>query len=87
MPQTDPFAAQSRGLTSPAIEHFAIVPADGAPLPVRPRVIRILTSGDIAIRDAKGVVITYSVVAGETLQFSAVGVEETGTTATAAGWL
>jgi hypothetical protein len=87
MPQTDPFAALSRSLTSPATEHFTIVPADGVDLPMRPRVLRILTSGDIAIRDDQGVVITYAVSAGETLQFSAVGVESTGTTATVVGWL
>ncbi|WP_281954819.1 spike base protein, RCAP_Rcc01079 family [Pseudophaeobacter arcticus] len=87
MPQTDPFAALSRSLTSPATEHFAVVPADGVNLPVRPRVLRVLTSGDVAIRDVNGVVITYAVSAGETLQISAVGVEATGTTATVAGWL
>jgi hypothetical protein len=87
MTQTDPFAAQSRGLTSPAAQHFVIVPADGVPLPVRPRVLRILTSGDIVLRDEKDQVITYPVLAGETLQFSAVGIEATGTTATAVGWL
>lgn len=87
MPQIDPFAAQARGLTSPATHHFAIVPADGIDLPTRPRVLRVLTSGDVALRDALGVVITYSVSAGEVLQFSAVGVEATGTTAAVAGWL
>lgn len=87
MLQTDPFAALSRSLTSPATEHFAVVPADGVDLPLRPRVLRVLTSGDVAIRDVNGVVITYAVSAGETLQISAVGVEATGTTATVAGWL
>ncbi|WP_417714288.1 spike base protein, RCAP_Rcc01079 family [Pseudophaeobacter arcticus] len=87
MPQTDPFAALSRSLTSPATEHFAVVPADGVDLPLRPRVLRVLTSGDVAIRDVNGVVITYAVSAGETLQISAIGVEATGTTATVAGWL
>jgi len=87
MPPNDPFSAMSRGLTSPATEHFEIVPADGADLPTRPRVLRVLTSGDLAMRDAKGVVITYSVSAGETLQFSAVGIEATGTTATVVGWV
>ncbi|OIQ44146.1 MAG: hypothetical protein BM558_08965 [Roseobacter sp. MedPE-SW] len=87
MPPVDPFATQSRGLTSPATEHFAIVPTDGAELPTRPRVLRVLTSGDLTVRDDKDVVITYSVSAGETLQFSAVGIEATGTTATVVGWL
>lgn len=85
--ETDPFSSQIRGLTSPATEHFSIVPADGTDLPLRPRVLRVLTSGDVAIRDANGDVIIYPVAAGETLQFSAVGVEATGTTATVVGWL
>jgi len=87
MPPNDPFSAMSRSLTSPATEHFAIVPTDGVDLPTRPRVLRVESSGDIAMRDAKGVVITYSVSAGETLQFSAIGIEATGTTATVVGWL
>ncbi|WP_278922935.1 MULTISPECIES: spike base protein, RCAP_Rcc01079 family [Pseudophaeobacter] len=87
MPQTDPFATQARGLTSPATHHFTIAPADGTDLPTRPRVLRALTSGDVALRDAAGMVITYPVAAGETLQFSAVGVEATGTTAVLVGWV
>lgn len=87
MPQDDPFEKFGRELDSPATKHFTITPEDGVDLPVRPRVLRILTSGDIAIRDVQGVVITYAVSAGETLQFSAVGVEATGTTATVVGWL
>jgi hypothetical protein len=87
MPTHDPFAAQSRGLNSPATQHFPIVPADGVDLPTRPRVLRALTSGDVALRDVLGEVIAYPVAAGETLQFSAVGVEASGTTATVVGWL
>ncbi|WP_375699944.1 hypothetical protein [Pseudophaeobacter sp. TrK17] len=87
MPQTDPFADMSRSLTSPATEHFSIAPADGVDLPVRPRVLRVVSSGDLAMRDCEGRVITYAVYAGETLQFSAVGVESNGTTATVVGWL
>ncbi|MGR3624577.1 spike base protein, RCAP_Rcc01079 family [Pseudophaeobacter sp.] len=87
MPQSDPFATHSRSLTSPATQHFAITPADGIDLPLRPRVLRVLTSGDIALRDTENMVIIYPVIAGETLQFSAVGVEATGTTATLVGWV
>lgn len=87
MPQKDPFSTYNRGLTSPATSHFNITPADGVDLPIRPRVLRVLTSGDLALRDAAGVVITYPVSTGETLMFSAVGVEDTGTTATVAGWV
>lgn len=87
MPQINPYYGKYGSITAPAVQHFNIVPADGIDLPMRPRVLRILTSGDLAIRDAKDVVIVYPVVAGETLQFSAVGVEATGTSATVVGWL
>ncbi|MEP0155211.1 hypothetical protein [Pseudophaeobacter sp.] len=87
MPQINPYYGKYGSITAPAVQHFNIVPADGIDLPLRPRVLRVLTSGDIAIRDDQGVVITYAVSAGETLQFSAVGVESTGTTATVVGWL
>lgn len=86
MPQTDPFANFRRGLESPATSHFAITPQDGADLPLRPRVLRVVAGGDLAIRDAAGTVIVYPVASGETLVFSAAGIEATGTTATVAGW-
>jgi hypothetical protein len=50
-------------------------------------VLRALTSGAVALRDVSGDVIAYPVAAGEILQFSAVGIEATGTTATVVGWL
>ena len=87
MPQIDPFAHHRRGLESPATNHFAVTPQDGVDLPVRPRVLRVLSSGDLVLRDEAGTVITYTVEAGETFQFSAVGVEATGTTASVAGWI
>ncbi|UWQ81921.1 hypothetical protein K3725_22180 (plasmid) [Leisingera sp. S132] len=86
MPQTDPFASHRRGLESPAETHFAITPQDGTDLPVRPRVLRVLSGGDLAVRDAAGTVIVYPVASGETVAFSAAGIEATGTTATVAGW-
>lgn len=87
MPSNDPFASMHRGLTSPATDHFAIVPADGVDLPIRPRVLRVQTDGAVSLRDRNDSVITYTVTAGELLQFSAVGVEATGTTAEVVGWL
>lgn len=87
MPQTDPFADIRRSLESPATTHMAITPQDGVDLPVRPRVLRVLTAGDLALRDAGGTILIYPVSAGEILAFSAVGVEATGTSATAVGWL
>lgn len=86
MPQIDPFTSHRRGLESPATHHLAITPQDGVDLPVRPRVLRVLASGDLSLRDEAGTVITYSVTAGETFVFSAVGVEASNTTATVAGW-
>lgn len=86
MPQIDPFANHRRGLESPVTHHMTITPQNGVDLPVRPRVLRVLTAGDLVLRDEAGTVITYAVEAGETLGFSAVGIEATGTTATVAGW-
>ncbi|MEL0435710.1 spike base protein, RCAP_Rcc01079 family [Phycobacter sp. K97] len=87
MPQDDPFSNFARGLESPGAQHFAIVPADGSDLPVRPRVLYILVGGDLVIRDSEGSLLTYPVVSGQILPFSAIGVEATGTTATAVGWI
>ncbi|KIC27212.1 spike base protein, RCAP_Rcc01079 family [Leisingera sp. ANG-M6] len=86
MPQIDPFTSFCRGLESPATHHLSITPQDGVDLPVRPRVLRVLASGDLAMRDEAGTVMTYAVTAGETIGFSAVGIEATGTTASVAGW-
>lgn len=83
---SDPFKTHQRGLESPALYHFAITPADGVDLPISPRVIKALSDGNVAIKDAKGVVLVYPVKAGEVLQISARGVEATGTTATTVGW-
>ncbi|EBA18413.1 hypothetical protein RSK20926_11859 [Roseobacter sp. SK209-2-6] len=86
MPQIDPFSNFHRGLESPANSHFAIAPQDGVDLPVKPRVLRVTVGGDLALRDASNNVVVYPVTAGETLPFSAQGVEATGTTATVVGW-
>lgn len=86
MPQIDPFSSHRRGLESPATHHLAITPQDGVDLPVRPRVLRVLSSGDLSLRDEAGTVITYSVSAGDVIGLSVAGVEATGTTATVAGW-
>jgi hypothetical protein len=83
----DKFAGHMRGLTSPATEHFLIVPADGADLPERPRVLYVEMDGVVMVRDGKGTVLSYTVVAGQQLNFSGVGVEVTGTTATVYGWV
>lgn len=87
MPQTDPFHSHQRGLTSPASRHFAITPVDGTDLPMRPRVLRMLSTGTLSLRDETGEILTYPVQAGEVMMFSAVGVEASGTTVELVGWL
>ncbi|TLP68094.1 hypothetical protein FEE96_06160 [Parasedimentitalea maritima] len=82
----DKFASHARGLTSPATEHFPIAPADGVDLPQRPLVLYVEASGVVKVRDAKDNVLSYTVVRGQILPFSGVGVEATGTTATVYGW-
>lgn len=47
MPQDDPFSNFTRGFDSPGEQHFAIVPADGGDLPVRPRVLYVLVGGTL----------------------------------------
>ena len=83
----DPFFNQSYASTSAAEEHFPITPQDNVDLPRRPRALYIKTSGNIVLRDKAGATATYPVTAGQVLDFRAVGVEATGTTATAIGWI
>ena len=83
----DRFETLMRGLTSPATEHFAIVPADGVDLAERPRVLYVEDGGVVMVRDSAGIVLPYTVIAGQQLNFSGVGVEAAGTTATVYGWV
>ena len=82
----DRFEGYTSALTSPGTRHYVITPSDTTDLDPKPRGIRVLVSGDVAIRDEKGVDITYPVTAGETMGFRAVRVLATGTTATVVGW-
>ncbi len=77
MPQIDPFASHRRGLQSPVTHHPSVTPQNAVDLPVRPRVLRVLTSGGLSLRDEAGTVITCAVTVGETIGVSAVGVERT----------
>jgi len=87
MEQVNEFVHLLPELDSPASKHFTITPQDNVDLPSRPRVLKALTDGTVAVRDDAGTVITYPVAIGEVLQFSPRGVEATGTTATVVGWL
>ena len=82
----DAFASNAVGLESPASLHYAITPNNGADLPRRPRAIRAMTAGTVAIRDEAGTDITYTVDAGEVIPLRAVRILATGTTATVVGW-
>lgn len=82
----DNFSSHSKGMSSPADVHYAITPSDSTDLPRIPRGLRVLTSGNLAIRDRLGTDITYPVVAGEVLAFRGVRILFTGTTATVVGW-
>lgn len=83
---SDTFKIASRGLSDPAVTHYTVTPSDSVDLPNVPRVLYVLTDGNIAVRDRSGVDITYPVFAGQVFQFSVVRVLATGTTATVAGW-
>jgi hypothetical protein len=82
----DTFKTANRGLADPATTHYTITPSDSVDLPSIPRVLYILTGGNIAVRDRSGVDITYAVVSGQVFQFSATRILSTGTTATMVGW-
>ncbi len=83
---SDNFQAHQRGLESPADRHVAIVPSDTLPVIPRPRALWCDTGGSLALEDAAGTVLTYTVAAGQILPFRAVRVRATGTTATVIGW-
>lgn len=82
----DEFASFTKGLTSPATRHFAITPSDTEDLPVLPRVIFCQTAGTLVVRDADGVELPYTMLAGDRLEFRGVRVLLTGTTGSYYGW-
>jgi len=82
----DEFASFKKGLTSPATQHFAIVPDDSADLAVLPRVIYCQSPGTIVVRDADGVDLPYTMSAGDRIDFRGVRVLSTGTSGTYYGW-
>jgi hypothetical protein len=82
----DSFLQVPKSMESPATRHYAITPSDTVDIPQRPRMIYILTTGNIAIRDELGTVLTYPVTAGQVMQFRGTRVMATNTTATAVAW-
>jgi hypothetical protein len=82
----DEFETFTKGLTSPATKHFAIIPDDNADLPVLPRVIYCQTEGTVIVRDADGISLPYTMTVGDRLDFRGVRVMNTGTTGVYYGW-
>ncbi|MGC3940445.1 spike base protein, RCAP_Rcc01079 family [Roseobacter sp. EG26] len=82
----DEFEAFTKGLTSPATKHFAIIPDDNTDLPILPRVIYCQAEGTIVIRDSEGVSLPYTMIAGDRIDFRGLRVMSTGTTGTYYGW-
>lgn len=82
----DEFQSFTKGLTSPATKHFAIVPNDANDLPILPRVIYCQADGTIVIKDSEGVALPYTMSAGDRIDFRGVQVMSTGTTGTYYGW-
>ena len=82
---TDNFKYHASGLDSPAQRVYPITPNDGADLAVIPRALRVLTGGDLAIRDGAGTDVVIPVLACEIIPIRVVRVLATGTTATVIG--
>lgn len=82
----DNFAGFAASLTSPGELHYVVTPSDSSDLDPRPRALKCLTAGNVVIRDAAGIDVTYPVEVGEVIEFRAVRVLATGTTATVVAW-
>ena len=83
---TDRFEGFAKGLGSPADRHFQITPSNTADIVPRPRALFCQTAGNLRLRDAAGIELTYAVSAGQIIPFRAARVMLTGTTATVFGW-
>lgn len=86
MSQIDPFASFANAPTSCADDHFAITPDNDNDLPIKPMGIYCEGEGTIVVRDAGGVDLPYTMVAGQVLTLRPVRVLATGTTGTFYGW-
>lgn len=82
----DEFETFTKGLTSPATRHFAIIPDDNNDLPILPRVVYCQAEGTIVVVDSAGVALSYTMALGDRLDFRGVRVMSTGTTGTYYGW-
>lgn len=83
---TDNFAGFAASLTSPGETHYVVSPSDTADLDPRPRALKCIASGNVAVRDAAGTDVSYPLEVGDVLEFRAVRVLATGTTAVVVAW-
>ena len=75
----------NRNLAGPAETFFAITPSDTVNLPMRPRGLRVITAGTLAVIDVLGVTTSFTLVQNEIFPISPVRILATGTTATVVG--
>jgi len=81
--QRDPFLGIS-GVSTPADHCYAVTPSDDDPIPIKPKYLLVLATGDVEVEDADGNSITFvAVAAGARIDFRAFKVT-TGTSATVA---
>lgn len=79
---TDRYSNLSPGLSSPAIDGFAVTPNNSTDLTENCRALYIGTAGNVALITAKGTTLTFvGLQAGQTLSVRASRVLSTGTTA------
>ena len=83
---TDNFAGFAASLTSPGEVHYIVVPSDTVDLSPRPRALNCIGAGTVTIRDATGNDVAYPVEVGEVLEFRAIRILATGTTAVMVAW-
>ena len=83
---TDNFAGFAASLTSPGEVHYVVVPSDSNDLDPRPRALKCIAAGNVAVRDLNGTDIIYPMEAGEVLEFRAIRVLASGTTAVVVAW-
>lgn len=83
----DNFQTLQVGLTSPCSRQSVVSPSDSVDLPFVPRTLRVIVAGDLRLQDRFGTIVTYpGLVVGEHVDFRAVRVMLTGTTAVVAAW-
>jgi len=80
------FESHATGLDSPGKRHYTITAHDTNPLARVPRVLYCEGAGTVVVRDAQGTSLSYTLVQGQILPFSGVGISATGTSATVYGW-